>query len=208
METQVKTMMAEAEKLEKSGQLTAARIKYAESEALIEVKDVTDAIKRLDDEIRDQVKSTLSASHKLYDSHKFKEAAAALDQGMKLQAYQSLLSYNLALCYYQLGEHDKALEYVRRAKAGAVEPKQKQQLLQLQSFFTTGENGSSMGGSDKDRIARVNLLTESIGMESSLDDDGGEEPAFAEGDASVSDSSPSGAPPQVLRPRIWWPRRR
>ena len=63
-------------KLEKAGQLAEARIKYAESQALIEVKDVTDALKRLDEEIRKRVKDALNESRKLYESRKFKEAAA------------------------------------------------------------------------------------------------------------------------------------
>ena len=79
LEAQVKTMTAEAGKLEKAGQLAEARTKYAESQALIEMNDVTDAIKHLDDEIRKRVKDSLSDSRKLYESHKFKEAATALD---------------------------------------------------------------------------------------------------------------------------------
>ena len=42
-------MTGEAEKLERAGQLVEARAKYAESQALIELKDVTDALKRLDE---------------------------------------------------------------------------------------------------------------------------------------------------------------
>lgn len=68
LEAQVKTMTAEAEGLERSGQLAEARIKYAESQALIEMKDVTDALKRLDEEIQKRVKNTLSDSRKLYES--------------------------------------------------------------------------------------------------------------------------------------------
>ena len=52
-------MTAEAQKLERAGQLAEARIKYAESQALIEVKDVTDALKRLDDEIQASGSRTL-----------------------------------------------------------------------------------------------------------------------------------------------------
>src|ERR1700675_4965626 len=99
LEAQVKTMTAEAQRLEKTGQLAEARTKYAESQALIEMKDVSEAIKRLDEEIHKRVKDTLSESHKLYDLRKFKEAATALDAGMKLQASQSVLAYDLALCY-------------------------------------------------------------------------------------------------------------
>src|SRR5712691_1131450 len=175
LEAQVKTMTAEAESLERSGHLAEARIKYAESQALIEMKDVTDALKRLDEEIQKRVKNTLSESRKLYELHKFKEAATALDEALKLQAFQPVLAYDLALCYHQLGERDKALEYLRKAKAGTADPKQKQKLLQLLTFFTTGESGLSLNDSDRDRVARVNTLTDSIGLEASLEDGAGEE---------------------------------
>ena len=81
LEAEVKAMTAEAQRLERSGQLAEARIKYAESQALIEMKDVTDALKHLDEEIHKRAKDALSESRKLYESHKFKEAAAALDDG-------------------------------------------------------------------------------------------------------------------------------
>ena len=81
LEAQVKAMTAEAQSLERAGQLAEARVKYAESQALIEVKDVTDALKHLDEEIQKRVKNTLSDSRKLYESRKFKEAATALDAG-------------------------------------------------------------------------------------------------------------------------------
>ncbi len=183
LEAQVRTMTAEAERLAKAGQLAEARTKYAESQALIEMKDVTEALKRLDEEIRKRAKDTLSESRKLYDLHKFKEAATALDDGMRLGAYQSVLSYNLALCYYQLGDRNKAFEYLLKAKAGTMDPKQKQKLLQLLTFFTTAENGLSVNDSDKDRISRVNRLSESIGVEASLEDAGGDEESFSEADA-------------------------
>ncbi len=182
LEAQVRTMTAEAERLEKAGQLAEARTKYAESQALIEMKDVTDALKRLDEEIHKRVKETLSESRKLYELRKFKEAATALDEGMKLQAFQPVLAYDLALCYYQLGERNKALEYLGRAKAGTADPKQKQKLLQLLTFFTTGENGLLVSDSDKDRISRVNRLSESIGLEASLEDAGGDGESFSEAD--------------------------
>ncbi len=118
LETQVKTMTGEAQKLEKLGQLAEARAKYAASQALIEMKEVTDALKRVDDEIHKRVKEALNQSRKLYETRKFNEAAAALDASMKLQTFQAVLSYNLALCYYQLGDRPKALEYLAKAKPG------------------------------------------------------------------------------------------
>jgi hypothetical protein len=75
LEAKVKTITAEAQKLEKAGQLAEARSRYAESQALIEVKEVTEALKRLDEEIHRRVKITLNDSRKLDDSQKYKEAA-------------------------------------------------------------------------------------------------------------------------------------
>ena len=193
LEAQVKTMTAEAQTLAKAGQLAEARTKYAESQALIETKDVTEAIKHLDEEIHKRVKSSLSESRKLYDAHNFKEAATALDEAMKLHAFQPVLAYNLALCYFQLGDRNQALEYVRKAKAGTADPKQKQKLLQLVTFFTTGENGLSLNDNEKGRISLVNRLSESIGVEASLEDAGGNEDSDLQPDPSSSDLP--GAPP-------------
>ena len=187
LENQVKAMAADAQRLAKAGQLAEARAMYSESQALIETKDVTDAIKHLDEEIHKRVKDNLSESRKLYDSHKFKDAAAALEEGMKLQAFQPVLAYDLALCYYQLGDRSKALEYIGKAKAGTADPKHKQKLLQLVTFFTTGENGTAANDNDKSRITQVNRLSESIGVEASLEDaEGSEDPEFQD-DLSSSD---------------------
>ena len=193
LEAQVKTMTAEAERLEKAGKLAEARTKYAESQALIEMKNVTDAIKHLDEEIHKRVKDTLNESRKLYESRKFKQAAAALDEGLKLQAFQPLLAYDLALCYYQLGDRNKAVEYLGKAKAGTADPKQKQKLLQLVTFFTTGENALSIKDSDKERINRVNQLSESIGVEASLEDSLGDEEPFSEGETPPTPLVPQAA---------------
>ena len=194
LEAQVKTMTAEAESLEKAGQLAEARIKYAESQALIEMKGVTDALKRLDEEIQKRVKNTLSDSRKLYELRKFKQAATALDEAMKLQAFQPVLAYDLALCYHQLGERDKALEYLGKAKSGTADPKQKQKLQQLLTFFTTEEIGLALSDSDKDRVIRVNRLAESIGLEASLEDEAGEETSFSEATPSSSELFSTNSP--------------
>jgi tetratricopeptide (TPR) repeat protein len=198
LEAEVKTMTAEAEKLERAGQLADARTKYAESQALIEVKEVTEAIKRLDEQIKKRVKDQLNDSRKLYESHKYKEAAALLDEGMKLQAFQPVLAYDLALCYHQLGEPRKALEYLNKAKLGAIDPKQRQKLLQLQTFFTTGENAPSVNESDKERIVRVNRLADSVGLEASLEDMGGAEESILETDSSNPDTPASDPQPVKL----------
>jgi tetratricopeptide (TPR) repeat protein len=186
LETQVKKMTGEAQKLEKAGQLAEARIKYAESQALIEVKDVTEALRHLDEDIHKRVREALGKSHKLYDARNFKDSATALDEALKFQAFEPTLSYNLALCYHQLGDRSKALEYLRQAHAGTMDPKQKQKVAQMLTFFTTGENGVGVKDSDKDRITRVNQLADSIGLEASLEDKGGvEEPFFDDGTSAV-----------------------
>jgi tetratricopeptide (TPR) repeat protein len=188
LEAEVKAMTAEAQSLERTGQLAEARVKYAESQALVEMKEVTEAIKHLDEEIQKRVKNALSGARKLYESRKFKEAATALDEAMKLQAFQPLLAYDLALCYHQLGEPSKALEYLGKAKAGVADPKQKQRLSQLLTFFTTGENGVSVRDSDRARIERVNRFSESIGVEAFLEDSGGGEDSTPATEGSLSSS--------------------
>jgi tetratricopeptide (TPR) repeat protein len=189
LEAQVKEITREAQTLEKAGQLAEARARYAESQALIEVNDVSNALKHLDEEIHKRVKTALNDSRKLYEAHKFSESAAVLDGSMKLQALQPVLAYDLALCYYQLGERDKAVEYLRRAKAGTADPKQKQKLSQLLTFFTTGESGASVKDSDRDRILRVNRLSESIGVDASLEDEGSDEQSFATADTAAPEAS-------------------
>jgi tetratricopeptide (TPR) repeat protein len=188
LEADVKTMTAEAERLQQAGQLAEARVKYAESQALIEVKEVTEAIKHLDEEIHNRVKASLTESRKLYDARKFNEAAALLDQSMKLQAFQPVLAYDLALCYYQLGDRAKAMEYLRKAKAGTEEPKQKQQVSQLLTFFTTGEAESPVKDIDSDRIMQANHLVDSIGLEASLEDQVGFDESLPESSAASLDT--------------------
>jgi tetratricopeptide (TPR) repeat protein len=185
LESQVKAMTAEAQKLESAGQLAEARMKYAESQALIEMKDVTDAIKRLDGEIEKRVKDSLSATRKLYEAKKYKEAAAALEESMKLQTYQSVLTYDLALCYFQLGDRGKALEYLGKAKASTGDPKQRQKLLELLTHFTTGEDALSLNDKDKIRVTQANHLSENIGVEAYLEDAGGNDEPLSEDDRSA-----------------------
>jgi tetratricopeptide (TPR) repeat protein len=194
LEGQVKTMTAEAAKLERSGQLAEARMKYAESQALIEMKEVTDAIKHLDEGIHNRIKTALSSSAKLYESRKFQQAAAVLEDSMKLQAFQRVISYNLALCYYQLGDRKQAFDYLERSKAATADPKQRQKLLQLLSFITTGENTATAKESDKDRIGKINQLAEGIGLDASLEDDFGFEDSLTESDtpAALKTNRPAG----------------
>ncbi len=184
LESQVKAITAEAQALEKSGHLAEARTRYAESQALIETKDVTEALKHLDEQIHKRVKDNLSDAKRLYEARKFKETAAVLEESMKFQAFLTQISYDLALCYYQLGDRGKAVVYLGKARLGTADPKQKQRMAQLLALFTTGENGISAKDSDKDRINRLNHLVDSIGLEASLDDEIGEETSATDADPS------------------------
>lgn len=199
-EAQVKVMTAEAQRLEKAGKLAEARTKYAESQALIEVKDVSEAIKHLDEEIHKRVKDALGNVRKSYETGKYKQAAASLEDGLKFEAFQPVIAYDLALCYYQLGEREKALEYLLKAKAGTGGPKQKQKLLQVITFFTTKENGASLKDADRERISRVNTLSESIGVDASLEDSLGSDEQFAE----EEHSSPQVAEDERARRAAQW----
>src|ERR1043166_200433 len=71
LEKQAKALISEAKSLEKSGDLVGARDKYTESQSLIEINEATDAIKRLDGEIKNRVKDALNDSRKLYESHRY-----------------------------------------------------------------------------------------------------------------------------------------
>ena len=195
LETQAKTLISEAKSLEKSGQLAEAREKYAESQSLIEINEATDAIKHLDGEIKDRVKDALNESRKLYESHKYQEAAAKLEEATKLGASQAVLTYNLALCYQQLAEAQKAREYLDKARASTADPKQKQRLQQVLTYFVTGENGTGVSESNKEQINKLNLLTDSVGMEASLEDALGDE----EDDAFANSDEPPQVSPVVLK---------
>jgi tetratricopeptide (TPR) repeat protein len=103
-----------------------------------------------------------------------------------------VLAYDLALCHYQLGDRAKALEYLGQAKPGTVEPKQKEKLQYLLTHFTTGEPGFAAADNERDRIARVNQMAESLGVDAFLEDDEGSEEPFFEDDAGTD--TPAAAP--------------
>jgi tetratricopeptide (TPR) repeat protein len=187
LEAQAKAAIAEARNLEKSGHLAEARAKYIESQALIEINEATDAIKHLDDEIHKRVKSQLTASRKLYDSSKFSETAAALDESMKMGAFQSVLSYNLALCYHRLGERSKAVEHLQKAIESTPDPHRKEKLQQLLTVFVTGQDPPSVPDSAKTNVAEANRLADSVGIDASLADDQGVE----EEETPFSDPAPA-----------------
>ncbi len=198
LEVQAKEIVAEAKTLEGSGKLVEARTKYAESQAMIETHDAADAIKRIDDSIRKQVKNVLSESRKLYESRKYKEAAAELEEGMKLGASEGVLAADLALCYYQLGDREKAHEYIGVARIAMPDPKQKERFSELLTFFTTGESGKALTEDAEAKINQVNRLADSIGIGASLEDGVGEdEEAFSNADSVSSQETAEKTPAKI-----------
>jgi tetratricopeptide (TPR) repeat protein len=186
LEAQAKAIIAEAKSLERTGELVGARAKYAESQAMIETNDAADAIKHLDDEIHNRVKDVLSNSRKFYESRKYTEAVAALEEGAKFGASEATVSYNLALSYFQLGERSKAAENLNKSVQSTPDPKRKVKLKQLLTFFTTGENRDR--ASDKERIEQLNRMLESAGLDASLQDD---QPDEEEESFSGADTPPT-----------------
>src|SRR6202051_1416809 len=112
LESAAKALNQEAKSLEKSGKLVEARLKYAESLGYIEQKEASQAISRLDDRLKSDVKATVASVQKMYEAEKYKEAAEALEKPWNLEPFRPVLAYNLALCSNQLGERQKAAEYL------------------------------------------------------------------------------------------------
>ena len=165
---QAKAIVAEARALESSGKLPEARAKYAESQALIETNEAADAIKRLDEQIHKRVDEALTKSRKLYESGKYAEAAAGLEEAAKLGHASATLSYNLALCYYQLGNREKAVDDLNQAIRSTPDPKIKMKQKQLLAYFSTGDNRSNI--TDKERIDSLDRLLDKVGLDAALGD--------------------------------------
>jgi tetratricopeptide (TPR) repeat protein len=198
LETQAKSIIVEAKSLEQSGRLAEARAKYAESQAMIEVKEAAEAIKRLDDEIHKRLRDALTQSRKMYEAHKYKDAATLLEQSTALGGYEGLLSSNLALCYYQLGDHSKAVENLDKAVTETPDPNHKLKLRELLTLLTTGETGNTSPEDETKRIVQFNHLAESVGFEASLEGEEGpeQETSFADSDVAAP---PIGFRKSILR---------
>lgn len=187
LESQAKAIIAEAKMLENAGQFAEARAKYAESQAMLETKDALNAIKHLDDEIHKRVNDVLNRSRKLYEKHQYKESAAAIEEASKMGTSDGVLSFNLALCYFQLGDLHKAVEDLDRAIRDTPDPKEKLKLQQLLTSFVTGENGGiSNDQKDKERVGSFNHLVDTVGFESSLEEPSLDDTLNVEDDRSFS----------------------
>jgi tetratricopeptide (TPR) repeat protein len=175
LEQQAKQFVKEAKELEKSGQLLEARTHYANSQSFTETKDATEAIKRIDGEIRKRVKDALRKAHQLYDKGNFKPAAEALEEAAQQGGSSPMYSYNLALCYRRLGDTPAALGHLDQAVMGTSDPKRKLQMKQLRTAMVTGEQptaakSAAIAADDRDRINKVNQMIDGIGFEAFLEE--------------------------------------
>ena len=170
LDLQAKAFVKEAKDLEKAGNLLEARARYASSQAFTETKDSTEAIKRIDGEIRKRVKDTLHQARQLYDKGNFKQAAELLETAAKQGGASSAFSHNLALCYRRMGDTAASLGHLDQAVMGTPDPKRKMKLRQLRSALITGEQAATLKNDERDRINKINQLIESIGFETSVDE--------------------------------------
>jgi tetratricopeptide (TPR) repeat protein len=189
LEAAAKALMAEAKSLEGSGKLVEARLKYAESLGYIDLSDATQGVERLNKELHNQAKSAVQKAQKLYDAGKFREAAQALEDAQQLQTSRPLLSYNLALCYQQLGEHQKAADYLDQAIAGASTAKLRSRLGHMRTVFTTAETPAALNENAKKQVGVFDHLAETVGNGSSVEDQLGDEEVAIEDDPPASPSS-------------------
>ena len=188
LESSAKTLIGEAKSLESSGKLVEARLKYAESLGYIELNDATQAVDRLNKELLNQAKAAIQTAKKHYDAGKFRDAAKALEDAQQLRTSQLLLTYNLALCYKQLGDHQKAADYLDQAIVGASTPKLRSRLSQMRTVFTTAETPTTLNDNAKKQIGVFDHLAETVGNGSSVEDELGDEEVQAEDDQKPSQS--------------------
>ena len=170
LELQAKTFIKEAKELEKAGRLIEARARYANSQSFSDSKDAIEAVKRIDGEIRKSLRDTARKAHQLYDQGKFKAAAEALEESARLNGSNSILSFDLALCYRHLEDLPAALGHLDQAAMGTPDPKRKLKMRQLRTMLVTGEKPPNLKNDERDRINKVNQLIDGIGFEASLDE--------------------------------------
>src|SRR5579859_3343531 len=189
LESAAKALNDEAKSLEKSGKLVEARLKFAESLGYIESHDALSAVSRIDDKLKEEAKAAIASSQKLYDAGKYKEAAQGLEEALNLDTLRPLVAFNLALCYQQLGDRQKARDYLDQAIAGGATPKLRARLNEIRTILTTAEAPAMQSDTTKKQVKLFNHLAETLGNGSSTEDQLGDEELPADGE--VPDSSAS-----------------
>ena len=183
LETAAKALNEEAKALEKEGKLVQARLKYAESLGYMEEREAISAITRIENKLKEDTRSAITAAEKLYESGKYREAADALEAVWTLATMKPVLAYNLALCYRQLGDRQKAVDYLDQAIAGAGGPKVRARLKQTRTILTTAESPAAQVDPIKKQLELFDHLVDTLGNGSSTEDTLGDEEILLEGDA-------------------------
>jgi tetratricopeptide (TPR) repeat protein len=199
LESQAKALIEEAKSLEASGKFVEARLKYAESLGYLELKDAIQGVQRLGDKLKNEVKAAIASAEKLYDAGKYSEAGQVLENAWSLQALRPLLAYDLALCYQQTGDRQKAVDYLDQAIAGASNPKLRSRLSEMRTVFTTAENPSAPNDNLKKQLAQFDQLAETLGNGSSAEDQLGDEELLAEGDQNDRPDAPADKRTEVVK---------
>ncbi len=99
------------------------------------------------------------------------------------------MAYNLALCYSQLGERQKAVDYLDQAIVGAGAPKIRARLSQTRTTFITTETTAPSNDASKQQIEQFDHLVETLGNGSSAEDELGDEEVLLEGDTPDATAS-------------------
>jgi len=183
LESAAKALIQEAKSLEASGKLAEARLKYAESLGYLELKDASQAVQRLGERLKSDVKAAVASAQKLYDAGKYPDAAKVLEDAWSLQTLRPLLAYDLALCYQQTGDRQKALDYLDQAIAGAGGPKLRSKLMEMRTVLITVEDPGAANDILKRQLEQFDQLAQTLGNGSSAEDQLGDEELFLEGDS-------------------------
>jgi tetratricopeptide (TPR) repeat protein len=152
LEGQVKQLLGEGKTLEDQGKLAEAKDKYIDAEAVYSTGEGLDAIKRIDDEQKQQADSLLSEARHLYDSGKYQEGLDTLRRGLDDQPGNPALEFDMAMSYLKLRDRANADLYLEMAIAGMGADKEKPMLFELDSTIVMGTDqpmtGADLPGSD------------------------------------------------------------
>jgi tetratricopeptide (TPR) repeat protein len=162
MEREARALIAEAQFLEKSGDLLLARAKYAQSEALFETKYASEGVKHIDKEIHKKIESYLAQAGKSFSGAQFGQGANFLEQGLLLRPAEPALLFDAALVSSRSGDNARTLEYLDRASAAVYKRQDKALIQQWYSITTTGESPALLKGNEIKHLTEFNTLVSKL----------------------------------------------
>jgi tetratricopeptide (TPR) repeat protein len=155
-EASAKELIAEGKALEQQGKLVEAKDKYAESLGVVSTSEALDAIRRINDQMKQQVESLLAEAHRLFDAGKFSESAQQLQQAVELFPQGPVLHSDLALCYAKQGDRANAALEFDSALAGLTNEKDREELLEQLSSVLMGTAAPDFADENKKSLASFN----------------------------------------------------